>query len=160
LLKMTRRTYGEAANLAVNQTLMRSINTSLIALLPVLGLLVVGVGILGTGTLTDLALVQLVGMMSGALSSICLATPLLVDFKMTEQPFKQHAAKVMAKRRALANKGAGEEDELDVTDDGAVASEVRKERAMAAASAVPARHGKTAPRPAGKSARPTGKKRR
>ena len=56
----------EAANLAVNQTLMRSINTSLIAVLPVVGLLVVGVGLLGVGTLKDLALVQLIGMIVGA----------------------------------------------------------------------------------------------
>src|SRR3712207_8753263 len=49
LLGLTRRTYAEAANLAVNQTLMRSINTSVIAVLPVLGLLVIGVGLLGVG---------------------------------------------------------------------------------------------------------------
>ena len=70
LLGLTRRTFAEEANLALNQTLMRSINTSLIALLPVLGLLVVGVGVLGVGTLTDLALVQLVGMLIGAASSL------------------------------------------------------------------------------------------
>jgi len=51
ILGSTRYTYGEAANLAVNQTLMRSINTSLIGLLPVAGLLFVGAGILGVGTL-------------------------------------------------------------------------------------------------------------
>ncbi len=61
ILGLTRRTFAEEANLALNQTLMRSINTSLIALLPVVGLLIVGVGILGVGTLTDLALVQMVG---------------------------------------------------------------------------------------------------
>ena len=66
LLKLTRRSYPEAANLALNQTLMRSMNTSLIAVLPVLGLLVIGVGLLGVGTLADLALVQLVGMVAGA----------------------------------------------------------------------------------------------
>ncbi len=51
LLGLTRRTYAEAANLALNQTLMRSINTSLIAVLPVVGLLVIVVGLLGVGTL-------------------------------------------------------------------------------------------------------------
>ena len=65
LLGLTRRTYAEAANLALNQTLMRSINTSLIAVLPVVGLLIVGVGVLGVGTLADLALVQLVGILAG-----------------------------------------------------------------------------------------------
>ena len=69
-------TYGEAANLAVNQTLMRSINTSVIALLPVAGLLFVGAGLLGVGTLKDLALVLFVGLAAGAYSSIFLATPI------------------------------------------------------------------------------------
>ncbi|MCA1656055.1 MAG: protein translocase subunit SecF, partial [Pseudonocardiaceae bacterium] len=98
LLGLTRRTYGEAANLALNQTLMRSINTSLIAVLPVIGLLVVGVGLLGVGTLQDLALVQLTGILAGALSSIALATPLLVDLKMREPRFQQQAARVLARR--------------------------------------------------------------
>src|SRR6185503_19458838 len=81
LLGSTRYTYPEAANLAVNQTLMRSINTSLIALLPVAGLLFVGAGILGVGTLKDLALVLFVGLATGAYSSMFLATPWLVDIK-------------------------------------------------------------------------------
>ena len=68
-------TWSEAANLAVNQTLMRSINTSVIALLPVAGLLFVGAGLLGVGTLKDLALVLFVGLAAGAYSSIFLATP-------------------------------------------------------------------------------------
>jgi preprotein translocase subunit SecF len=63
-----RMTWGEAANLAVNQTLMRSINTSVIALLPVAGLLFVGAGLLGVGTLKDLALVLFVGLAAGAYS--------------------------------------------------------------------------------------------
>src|SRR6476661_1348900 len=58
LLGLTRRTYAEAANLAVNQTLMRSLNTSLIAALPLIGLFVVGVVLLGVGVLGDLALVM------------------------------------------------------------------------------------------------------
>src|SRR5262249_22467254 len=74
ILGSTRQTYSEAANLAVNQTLMRSINTSLFALLPVAGLLFVGAGLLGVGTLKDLALVLFVGLASGAYSSIFIAT--------------------------------------------------------------------------------------
>ncbi|MDF2979151.1 MAG: protein-export rane protein SecF, partial [Actinomycetospora sp.] len=73
LLGLTRRTYAEAANLAVNQTLMRSLNTSLIAALPLMGLFVVGVVLLGVGVLGDLALVQLVGTIVGAASSVLLA---------------------------------------------------------------------------------------
>ena len=77
-------TYGEAANLAVNQTLMRSINTSVIALLPVAGLLFVGAGLLGVGTLKDLALVLFVGLAAGTYSSIFLATPIVADLKERE----------------------------------------------------------------------------
>ena len=100
LLSLTRRTYPEAANLAVNQTLMRSINTSLIALLPVAGLLVAGVAILGSGTLKDLALVLLIGMLIGAYSSVFVAVPLAVELKVREPAIKAHMAKVAAKRRA------------------------------------------------------------
>ena len=70
----TRRTFAEQANLAVNQTFMRSINTSLISVLLILALIVVAVWLLGVGTLKDLALVQLVGIMVGTYSSIFFAT--------------------------------------------------------------------------------------
>ena len=63
----TRRTFAEHANLAVNQTFMRSINTSLISVLPILALMVIAVWLLGVGTLMDLALVQLVGVIVGTL---------------------------------------------------------------------------------------------
>ena len=174
LLGLTRRTYGEAANLALNQTLMRSINTSLIALLPVLGLLIVGVGLLGVGTLKDLALVQLTGLTAGALSSIFIATPLLVDLKMREQKFKDQARRVYARRENLARKAAereatvavtGEPAGVDLTDEESLDAELRHERAMAAASSVPARNPKASDnkrsRPSGHArGRPSGKKRR
>ncbi|NUT51275.1 MAG: protein translocase subunit SecF, partial [Saccharothrix sp.] len=142
LLGLTRRTYGEAANLAVNQTLMRSINTSLIALLPVVGLLVIGVGLLGVGTLKDLALVQLTGMAIGALSSIYIATPVAVDLKMRDPRYKAQAARVRARRDNLARKSAGGEvvsggDIVESTDDESLQAELRKEKAMAAAAGVP-----------------------
>ncbi|WP_083894565.1 protein translocase subunit SecF, partial [Nocardia tenerifensis] len=70
ILHLNRRTYGEQANLAVNQTLMRSINTALIGILPIVGLMVIAVWMLGVGTLKDLALVQLVGLLVGTYSSI------------------------------------------------------------------------------------------
>jgi preprotein translocase subunit SecF len=175
LLGLTRRTYGEAANLALNQTLMRSINTSLIAVLPVAGLLIVGVGVLGVGTLADLALVQLVGILAGALSSLMLATPLLVDLKMRDKRFQDQARRVRARRQRAAAAlavapGEGRvpaDDEPDLLDDTVLAGEERKERAMAAASGVPARHAKTGrsgggrpARPSGKAARPSGKRTR
>ena len=77
----TRRTFAEQANLAINQTFMRSINTSLISVLPIISLMVVAVWLLGVGTLKDLALVQLVGVIVGTYSSIFFATPLLVALR-------------------------------------------------------------------------------
>ena len=100
LTSLLRRTYPEAANLAINQTLMRSINTSIIALLPVAGLLTAGVAILGSGTLKDLSLVMLCGMLIGAYSSVFLAVPLAVDLKMREPAIRNHTRRVEAKRRA------------------------------------------------------------
>jgi preprotein translocase subunit SecF len=87
-------TYSDAANLALNQTLVRSINTSLIALLPVAAILVTSVTLLGNGELKDLSLVLFVGMLSGTYSSICIATPVLADLKEREPQFKKLAAQV------------------------------------------------------------------
>ncbi len=106
LLGQVRYTYAESANLAVNQTLMRSINTSLIGLLPVAGLLFVGAGILGVGTLKDLALVLFVGMLTGAYSSLFLATPWLVDLKLLDPRYKMQAQRVQAKRTAVDARAA------------------------------------------------------
>jgi len=99
------QTYGEAANLAVNQTIMRSINTSMVALLPVGGLLFIGAGLLGAGTLKDLGLVLFVGMAAAFSSSIFRATLLLVVFKNQEPRIKAHNQRVLA-RRAAARTGA------------------------------------------------------
>ncbi|MEV6896748.1 protein translocase subunit SecF [Amycolatopsis sp. NPDC051372] len=144
LLGLTRRTYAEAANLALNQTLMRSFNTAFIALLPILGLLIVGYILLGSGTLQDLALVQLTGTLVGVLSSVALATPLLVDLKMREPKYQQQAQRVAARRaKAAAREAAGED--FDAADDDALAAELRKEKAMAAAAGVPARTPKARP---------------
>jgi preprotein translocase subunit SecF len=173
LLGLTRRTYPETANLALNQTLMRSINTSLIAVLPVLGLLIVGVGVLGVGTLADLALVQMVGIIAGALSSIFLATPVLVDLKMRDPRFQQQANRVYARRAKQAGTVDADGDstaEVDVTDETALNGELRRERAVAAAAGVPARaagsrraagnRSARSGRSATRTERPTGKRRR
>jgi preprotein translocase subunit SecF len=92
------QTYSEATNLAVNQTLMRSINTGLVALLPVGGLLFIGAGLLGAGTLKDLGLVLFVGMGLGVLSSIMFAAPLLSALKDQEPKIKSHTARVLNRR--------------------------------------------------------------
>ncbi len=94
----SRRTYAEATNDALNETLVRSLNTSLIALIPVASLLFVGAGLLGAGTLKDLALAQFVGIASGTYSSLFFATPLLVDLKRGEPAVKDLDARVARER--------------------------------------------------------------
>ena len=98
----TRRTFAEQANLAINQTFMRSINTSLISVMPVLSLIVVAVWVLGVGTLKDLALVQLVGILVGTYSSIFFATPLLVTMRERTELVRSHTRRVLARRERLA----------------------------------------------------------
>lgn len=91
-------TYAEEANLGVNQTLMRSIHTTVIGILPLLALVIIAVWILGVGTLMDLAIVQMVGIVTGTFSSVFLATPLLVSLKERDPEIKRQTAKVMARR--------------------------------------------------------------
>ncbi|MEU4558156.1 protein translocase subunit SecF [Actinoplanes sp. NPDC023936] len=99
----TSRTYAEATNLAVNQTLMRSLNTGLVALLPVGGLLFIGAGLFGAGTLKDLGLVLFVGMGFGVISSIVFAAPVLSALKDREPKIKAHNARVLARRASRSD---------------------------------------------------------
>jgi preprotein translocase subunit SecF len=99
-------TYSEAANLSVNQTLVRSINTSLIALLPVAAILFVGAYVLGAGTLKDLSLVLFVGIAASTYSSIFIATPLLADLKEREPAMKALRRRVELRRAAVDAKVA------------------------------------------------------
>lgn len=105
LKSSTVRTYSEAANLAVNQVLVRSINTTVIGVLPVAALLFAGAVILGEGPLKDLALALFVGMISGAYSSIFIATPLLAQLKERDPEMRKLAARVAARRAKESVKG-------------------------------------------------------
>jgi preprotein translocase subunit SecF len=93
-------TYSQATNLAVNQTIVRSINTSVIALLPVAAILFVGAGLLGAGTLKDLALALFVGMIVGAYSSIFIAPPVLAQLREKEPAMMALAKRVQARSNA------------------------------------------------------------
>jgi preprotein translocase subunit SecF len=124
-----RKSYRQLANDAMNQTLMRSINTSLSTLLPVGSLLFVGSFLLGADTLRDLALALFVGIASGTYSSIFVATPLLSIMKEKEP---RYAALASAKARLA----------------GADAKPVAKPKAGPAADAV----AKPKPKPAAKAA--------
>ena len=98
ILAQSRLNYQEAANLALNQTLIRSINTSIVALLPVAAILIVGVGILQAGTLKDLALALFVGIAAGTYSSVFIATPLLVQLKENQPEIISLKTRVHARR--------------------------------------------------------------
>lgn len=91
-------TYEDQANLAVNQTLVRSINTSIVGILPVGSILFVGAFLLGAGTLRDIALALFIGMIISTVSSIFLATPLEVVFRNGEARIKEHTRRVQIER--------------------------------------------------------------
>lgn len=159
ILSLTRRTYAEQTNLAVNQTFMRSINTTVIATLPVLGLLVIGVGLLGVGTLADLATVQLIGLLSGTFSSIFLAAPVLVQLKERSGEVSVHTRKVHARRAVLAERDAGAEPaegpSTAATAQGSTAVLTRPAPVTTATEPTGPPTPRRAPRPG---ARPTGKR--
>jgi preprotein translocase subunit SecF len=174
------QTYSEAAELAVNQTFMRSINTSLIALLPVSGLLFVGAFLLGAGTLKDLALALFVGLASGAYSSLFLATPLLADLKEREAQYQALSQRVLARRSGVQAKAGSKFQQraaaraagqpLAAAEDPVVADEAAPGATAVATPVTAAPAGAAGRRPAGrpggqpqrkkKGGRPSGKKRR
>ena len=98
VLKQKRYTYGEMANLALNQTLVRSINTSVVAVLPVAAILFIGAFLLGAGTLRDIALALFTGIVVGTFSSVFIATPLLSWLKDQAPDVVEHNAAVAAAR--------------------------------------------------------------
>jgi preprotein translocase subunit SecF len=155
----TRRTFAEQANLAVNQTFMRSINTSLISVLPIIALMIVAVWLLGVGTLMDLALVQLVGVIVGTYSSIFFATPLLVSLRERTQLVRDHNRRVFKRRRPGGRSAAAVTSvEPDAEED-----EPEKVSANSATSTLSAPADKPAPgakpsRPTSRPSRPTGKR--
>lgn len=105
-LRQSRKTYAELANLAINQTLVRSINTSIVALLPVAALLYVGIFQLGSGALKDLSLALFVGMAAGAYSSIFIATPLVAQLKSHEKQISEQDARARARAKRDADRYA------------------------------------------------------
>ncbi|MBV7673758.1 protein translocase subunit SecF [Streptomyces halstedii] len=114
ITRQTRWTYSEIANRSINGTLVRSINTTVVALLPVAGLLFIGGGVLGAGMLNDISLSLFVGLAAGAYSSIFIATPLVADLKERDPQMKALKKRILAKRAAAAAKGEdGEDDDRD-----------------------------------------------
>jgi preprotein translocase subunit SecF len=123
ITKQTRWTYSDIANNSINSTLMRSINTTVVALLPVAGLLFIGGGFLGAGMLNDISLSLFVGLAAGAYSSIFIATPLVADLKEREPQMKALKKRVLAKRAQAAaaeepldERAAGDPDDFEPDD--------------------------------------------
>lgn len=116
----TRRTFAEQANLAVNQTFMRSINTSIISVMPVLALMVVAVWLLGVGTLKDLSLVLLIGILAGTYSSIFFATPLLVAMRERTQLVRNHTRRVLNRRKGIATPAEAATAQTVVVDESSI----------------------------------------
>ena len=123
ITKQNRFTFSQFANRSLNGTLVRSINTTVVALLPVGALLFIGGGILGAGTLNDIALALFVGLTAGAYSSIFIATPIVADLKEREPQMKALRKRVLARRASDATKAEqaaarGEDPPEDSADDG------------------------------------------
>ena len=157
-----RRTFAEKANLAINQTFMRSINTSLISVLPVLALMVVAVWLLGVGTLKDLALVQLVGILVGTYSSIFFATPLLVTLRERTEMVRTHTRRVNRRRSPDARAGA-EADDGDAAEQPAKSSDDETPQASGQdstqAASAESKPTSNKPAPGARPVRPTGTRR-
>ena len=158
----TRRTFAEQANLAINQTFMRSINTSLISVLPVLALMVVAVWLLGVGTLKDLALVMLVGIIVGTYSSIFFATPLLVTLRERTELVRTHTRRVVKRRspgsRTRADEAAADAAKEPAGDEAPTESAVEPTTKAAAAKDA-AKPAPNKPAPGARPVRPTGTRR-
>lgn len=155
ITKQNQRTYSEMANRSLNGTLVRSINTTVVALLPVAALLFIGGGLLGAGVLNDIALALFVGLTAGAYSSIFIATPIVADLKEREPQMQALRKRVLAKRASDAQKAKeaaarGEDPAADGAD-GADGADDLEDAAPAAAGVVgpraqgPARSPRTQP---------------
>ncbi|MEU8826811.1 protein translocase subunit SecF [Streptomyces sp. NPDC048636] len=153
LTKQNRFTYSEIANRSLNSTLVRSINTTVVALLPVGALLFIGGGLLGAGMLNDISLSLFVGLAAGAYSSIFIATPLVADLKERDPRMKALAKRVRAKRAAAAKAEAGGDKPAEEGDSGADLQD-----AAAAPAGVVGQRSQAASRGRGRG-RPSGKRR-
>ncbi|HET7724557.1 MAG TPA: protein translocase subunit SecF [Propionibacteriaceae bacterium] len=113
-MEIDKVTYSEAANHAVNQVLVRSLNTTVIGVLPVAALLFAGVFVLGSGPLEDLGLALFVGMIAGAYSSIFIASPLLAQLREREPEMMAHRERVERRRKAAQARSTYRTTVIDV----------------------------------------------
>ena len=100
------KTYSQAVNLAVNQTIVRSANTSIVAILPVAAILFVGAGLLGAGTLKDLSLALFIGLLVGTYSSLFIAPAFLAQLREKEPAMQALSKRVAARGSASTTNSA------------------------------------------------------
>lgn len=93
-----RRTFDELVNLAINQTLVRSITTSIVGILPVGSILFIGAGLLGAGTLRDISLSIFVGIIVGTLATLFIQAPLYALFRRNDASLRERDAKILRRR--------------------------------------------------------------
>ncbi|MBN6547101.1 protein translocase subunit SecF, partial [Actinacidiphila bryophytorum] len=139
ITKQNQKTFSDVANRSLNGTLVRSINTTVVALLPVAALLFIGGGILGAGVLNDIALALFVGLTAGAYSSIFIATPIVADLKEREPQMQALRKRVLAKRASDAQKAKEAEargEDPEAADDDADPQDGEEATASAAAGVV------------------------
>lgn len=105
----SRRTFADSVNLAVNQTLVRSINTSVVAALPVASILFIGAFVLGAGTLRDISLALLIGILVGTYSTIFIAAPLYAQLRTREPSIRKRDKKALAAKASAQTQNAGAE---------------------------------------------------
>ena len=111
-------TYSDMVDLSLNQVLMRSLNTSITALIPVASLLVVGSFILGATTLQDFALALLIGLFAGAYSSIFIASPMLALLKEREPRYREISRRIAERKPTTRSTPAPKVTDEDVTSSG------------------------------------------
>lgn len=110
------RTFAENVNLAVNQTLVRSITTSVVGILPVGSILFIGAGLLGAGTLSDIALAIFVGIIVGTLATLFIQAPLYALLRRGDQDVKEHDEAVLARRESTGRAPEGATEGIDGTE--------------------------------------------
>jgi len=132
LLSQTAYTFADSVNLAVNQTLIRSLNTSITSILPVASILFIGTTLLGAGTLRDLSLVMFVGLILSTLSSMFVASPIAVQLAEFDPKVREHTRRVEeARKERQARRDAriaagGDPDEDDSDDLAAIGGVIRE----------------------------------
>ena len=132
-----RMSYADAANLAVNQTMVRSINTTVVGILPIVAVLVVGALFLGPGVLLDLSVVLFVGMLIGAYSSIFIATPILVSLRSKEPKILELDKRAARSQAARAKASAQSTSTLRGSGGTALATREGEGAAVAGETAYP-----------------------